>query len=138
VSYGHEAARLGGIRSFVARINRAALLDFAVNQDDTGGGDWLQTRPPRDAARDPELAAVAAVAMISNVSVLETIVEELKALPAPKLAEAASYIHRLKETTREERVAALRRSATMLSEAEGAELEKAIEEGCEKIDARDW
>lgn len=72
------------------------------------------------------------------MSTLETIVEELKTLPAPKLAEAATLIHRLRETSRAERLEALRRSAGILSEADGAELEKAIEEGCEKIDARDW
>ncbi len=72
------------------------------------------------------------------MSTLETIVEELRTLPAPKLAEAAVLIHRLKETSREERMEALRRSAGILNETDGAELEKAIEEGCEKIDARDW
>ena len=72
------------------------------------------------------------------MSTLEIIVEELKALPPPKLEEAAGYIHRLRETTRAERAEALRRSADILSEADGAELEKAIAEGCEKIDARDW
>ena len=35
------------------------------------------------------------------------IVEDLKTLPPPKLEEAASYIHRLRETTRAERLAAL-------------------------------
>lgn len=72
------------------------------------------------------------------MSTLETILEDLRALPPPKLAEAASYIHRLRESTREERMASLERSAAILTDAEGAELERAIKEGCEKIDARDW
>ncbi len=72
------------------------------------------------------------------MSTLETIVEELRTLPPPKLEEAASYIHGLREATRAERLAALERSAGILTDAEGAELERVIEEGCEKIDARDW
>ena len=72
------------------------------------------------------------------MSRLELIVEELKALPAPKLEEVAGYIHRLRESTRTERLAALERSAGMLTEEEGAELERIITEGCEKVDARDW
>lgn len=72
------------------------------------------------------------------MSTLEMIVAELKTLPPPKLEEAAGYIHRLHETTREERLAALERSAEILSDEEGAELERVIEDGCEKVDARDW
>jgi len=66
------------------------------------------------------------------------IVEELKTLPPPKLAEAAVLIHGLRENARTERLAALERSAGILTDEEGAELERVIDEGCEKIDARDW
>lgn len=72
------------------------------------------------------------------MSTLETIVEELKTLPPPKLEEAAALIHGLRETARAERLAALERSAAILSDEEGAALERAIEGGCENIDARDW
>ncbi len=72
------------------------------------------------------------------MSTLEIIVEDLKALPAPKLEEAAHYIHQLRESSRVDRLAAIEQSARILSEAEGAELERIITEGCEKIDARDW
>ena len=72
------------------------------------------------------------------MSTVEMIVEDLKTLPPPKLEEAASYIHRLRETTRAERLAALERTAGILTEEEGAELERIIEEGCERIDPRDW
>jgi hypothetical protein len=72
------------------------------------------------------------------MSTLEMIVEELKTLPPPKLEEAASYIHRLRETTREERLAALERSTKILSDEDGAELERIIEEKCERIDPREW
>jgi len=72
------------------------------------------------------------------MSTLEMIVEDLRALPPPKLEEAATLIHRLRENARTDRFAALERSAGILSDEEGAELERVIEDGCEKIDARDW
>lgn len=72
------------------------------------------------------------------MSTLEAIVEDLRKLPPPKLAEAATLIHGLRETDRTARRAALERSASMLTDAEGAALERVIKEGCEKIDARDW
>lgn len=72
------------------------------------------------------------------MSTLEMIVEELKTLPPPKLAEAAVLIHGLRENARAERLAALERSAGILTDEEGAELARVIEAGCEKIDARDW
>ncbi len=62
---------------------------------------------------------------------------ELKALPPTKLEQAASYVHRLQEATRAERLAALRHSASILSEADGAELERIIEENCERVDPRE-
>ena len=64
-------------------------------------------------------------------------VEDLRTLTPPKLAEAATLIHGLKETSRAERPAAMKRSAGILTDEEGAELERVIEEGCEKIDPRD-
>jgi hypothetical protein len=72
------------------------------------------------------------------VSTLEIIVEDLKALPTPKLKEVADYVRRLRGVGRPERLAAIERSAGILTEAEGAELERIITEGCEKVDARDW
>ncbi len=66
------------------------------------------------------------------------IVDELKVLPPPKLQEAAALIHGLRESARTERRAALRRSASILSEADGAELERIVDENCEKIDQRGW
>ncbi len=72
------------------------------------------------------------------MSTLDMIFEELKNLPPPKLEEAAALIHGLRENVRAERRAALERAATILTDEEGADLERVIEEGCEKIDARDW
>jgi len=72
------------------------------------------------------------------MSTLEMIVEELKTLPPPKLEEAATLIHGLRERSRAERLAALEKSAAILTDEEGAEFERVIEEGCEKIDPGDW
>ena len=72
------------------------------------------------------------------MSKLEPIVEELKTLPADKLAEAASYIHRLKETSSVERHTALANTAGALTVAEADELDRVIEEGCEQVDAHEW
>ena len=72
------------------------------------------------------------------MSTLEIIVEDLKTLPPPKLQEAARLIHGLREDVRAERLAALEKSAGMLSAEEGALLEKVIIAGCGKIDTRDW
>lgn len=72
------------------------------------------------------------------MSTLETIVEELKTLPPPKLAEAADYIHRLREISRAEQLAILAETAGVWSGPEGEAIERAIEEGCERIDPRDW
>ena len=73
-----------------------------------------------------------------SMSTLETIVADLRTLPPPKLEEAATLIHRLREDARTERREALRRGASLLSPEDGAELERIIEENCERIDPRDW
>jgi hypothetical protein len=72
------------------------------------------------------------------MSKIELIVEELKTLPDAKLADAANYIHRLKETSATERRAALGKTAGALTADEADELARVIEEGCEQVDAREW
>ena len=72
------------------------------------------------------------------MSTLEIIVEDLKSLPAPKLEEAAAYIHRLRETSTADRLAILRETSGSWSTEDADLIEKAIEDNCEKIDARDW
>jgi hypothetical protein len=72
------------------------------------------------------------------VSKLETIVEELKTLPPDGLDSAADYIHRLKTISRADRLSIVERTAGSLTPQEGDELARIIEEGCERIDERDW
>lgn len=69
---------------------------------------------------------------------LESIVEELKALPPGKLAEAAHYIHRLKAGSEADRKRALDRAYGCLAGPEADELEAVIQANCEKIDANQW
>lgn len=72
------------------------------------------------------------------MSPLENIVEDLKSLPPAKLEAAADFVHRLKRISQEERQAILARTAGALSPEEADELERVIEEGCEKIDEHGW
>ena len=69
---------------------------------------------------------------------LNTLVEELKTLPPEKLERAAEYVHSLKEGKRAVRLAALRASSGCLSAEASDEMERAIREGCERVDERDW
>lgn len=72
------------------------------------------------------------------LSTLEIILEDLKSLPAPKLEEAAAYIHRLRETNPVDRLAILRETSGSWGYEDADRIETAIKENCEKIDARDW
>ena len=72
------------------------------------------------------------------MSPLENIVEDLKSLPPEKLELAADYIQRLKRISQEERQAILTRTFGSLSQEDADEIEKAIEEGCERVDESHW
>ena len=72
------------------------------------------------------------------MSVLETIIKELKTLPPGKLPAAAEYIHRLKATSEAERRRALDRAYGCLTEEEAKAMEEAIQANCERIDASQW
>jgi hypothetical protein len=72
--------------------------------------------------------------MVTFMSALEAAVEELKTLPPHKLAEAVSYLHSLRETTTQERMAAWKSTGGSLTSEEADELARNIEECCERID----
>jgi DTW domain-containing protein YfiP len=72
------------------------------------------------------------------MSTFEMIIDDLKALPAVDLAAVAEYVHRLREKKRSDHAAAIEKSSALLSDAQGEELARIIEKGCETIDARDW
>jgi len=75
---------------------------------------------------------------LGRVSHLERIVEDLRTLPPGKLDQAADYIQRLKRISQEQRQIVLARIAGSLSQKEADRLNKAIEDGCENVDERDW
>jgi hypothetical protein len=68
---------------------------------------------------------------------LEAVYEELKNLPAPKLEEAASYVHKLKEDSQSERRSALEALAGTWNEQESKEMEDAMWE-CRKLEPSEW
>jgi hypothetical protein len=72
------------------------------------------------------------------MSAIESIVEDLKALPPRRLAAAADYIHQLKAATDAERRRALDHAYGFLSEEDGKAMEDAIHTHCERIDASQW
>ncbi|MBZ5617904.1 MAG: hypothetical protein LAQ69_04105 [Acidobacteriia bacterium] len=72
------------------------------------------------------------------MSALENIVEDLKALPPARLEVAADFVHRLKQISEEERQAIFTRTSGSLSPEEADELERVIEEGCERVDEQGW
>jgi hypothetical protein len=92
-----------------------------------------RTRPGRLNTRDGPIRLV-----YLSVSSLENIVEDLKALPPARPDVAADFVHRLKRISEDERQAIFVRTAGALSSQEASELERVIDEGCEKIDERGW
>ncbi len=72
------------------------------------------------------------------MSTLEIILEDLRSLPTPKLEEAADYIHRLRQASVADRVAILRETSGAIRPEEADAIEKAINEDCGEVDARDW
>lgn len=75
---------------------------------------------------------------LETVSRLQAIVEDLKSLPPEKLEAAAEFIRRLKPISQEEREAILARTFGSLSQEDADAMQKAIEEGCERVDAEGW
>jgi hypothetical protein len=75
---------------------------------------------------------------LETVSCLETIVEDLKSLPPDKLEVAADFIRRLKPMSTETRETILAQTFGSLSPEDADAMQKAIEEGCEKIDEQGW
>jgi len=60
------------------------------------------------------------------------IVENLKSLPPVKLKMAADYIQRLQLIERDERCVVLARTKGSLSGEVAAEIEREVEDGCER------
>jgi hypothetical protein len=73
------------------------------------------------------------------MSLLESIVSDLKTLPTPTLGKVSDYIHTLQPSPEEraKRVAALRSTSGCLDESEGAEFEEAVRETLNRVDTDD-
>lgn len=69
------------------------------------------------------------------MTVLDSILRDLRELPPPKLAEVARFVHQLNPKSRERRLEALRATAGCLNDEEGEEFERAVMEEAERIDA---
>ena len=72
------------------------------------------------------------------MSPLETVIEELRCLPPDKLERAAAYVHALRSGSNKDGHSAIKATAGCLAGEVGESLERAIEEGCERIDPADW
>ncbi len=75
---------------------------------------------------------------VEDVSQLEIIVKNLKALPPVKLEMAADFIHRLTVISEDQRRLVLARTSGSLSHETADIIEKEIAGGCEKIDEPGW
>lgn len=88
---------------------------------------------PGALAERRQLATATKPRYLEIVTRLEAIVEDLKSLPPDRLEMAASYIRGLKPISEEVRQAVLARTFGSLSPEDAETMEKAIEEGCERI-----
>ncbi|GDY19905.1 hypothetical protein LBMAG56_12500 [Verrucomicrobiota bacterium] len=71
------------------------------------------------------------------MTTLESIVRDLRDLPAPKLVEVSNYIHQLHPSAEstERRRAALRATAGCMKGAAGEDFERAVRESADRVDA---
>jgi hypothetical protein len=72
------------------------------------------------------------------MSKLESVVDELRALPPHKLSKAARLIHSLAEGQDSTGHAALAAAAETLTQEEADEWERIINEDCRQINERPW
>jgi DNA-directed RNA polymerase specialized sigma24 family protein len=118
------------------------VRQLVVRQAFAYGGDIQRSRKPppipRQGAAVNCLPGRSCRCTLRVVIPLDNIFEDLKALPPARLEVAADLVHRLKRISEEERQAIFTRTAGALSAEEAGELERVIEEGCEKIDEHGW
>jgi len=68
------------------------------------------------------------------MTLLESIVRDLRELPPPQLVEVSRYIHGLQPHTAERRRAAIRATAGCMSGPEGEDFERAVREMSDRVD----
>jgi hypothetical protein len=72
------------------------------------------------------------------MSVIESIVKDLRELPPLQLVEAARFIHGLNPKNLERRRAALLATAGCMSGEEGEDFERAVRAESDRIDGDSW
>jgi hypothetical protein len=72
------------------------------------------------------------------MSVIESIVRDLEALPPLKLMEVARYVRGLHPEKRQRRHAALSATAGCLAGEEGEDFERAVKAEADRVDADSW
>jgi hypothetical protein len=72
--------------------------------------------------------------LYEGMSVIESILEDLKDLPTAKLVEVACYVHALNPKGQERRHAALRATAGSMAGEQGEEFERAVRGEADRID----
>lgn len=68
------------------------------------------------------------------MTVIDSIVRDLRELPASKLVEAARYVHMLNPKSHERRRAALLETAGCMTGEDGAEFERAVRAEADRMD----
>ena len=68
------------------------------------------------------------------MTVIDSIVRDLRELPPPKLVEVARYVHGLNPKSHERRRAALLATAGCMTGGEGEEFERAVKAESDRID----
>jgi hypothetical protein len=72
------------------------------------------------------------------MTALNIVYEELRHLAPNELSKAARFVHELRLTAKSDRAEVVDRTAGSLKGELGESLAKAIEDGCERIDANGW
>lgn len=72
------------------------------------------------------------------MSVIESIVRDLRELPATKLVAVARYVHGLNPKSHERRHAALLATAGCMAGEEGEDFERAVRSEADRIDGNAW
>ena len=72
------------------------------------------------------------------MTVIESIVRDLRELPPPKLVEVAHYVHGLNPKNHERRRAALLATAGCMLGEDGEDFERAVKAEADRIDGDSW
>lgn len=75
---------------------------------------------------------------MTAMTVIESIVQDLRELPPPKLVKVARYVHGLNPKSKERRRAALLATAGCMAGEEGEDFERAVKAEADRIDGDSW